>query len=198
MPNSAPETVQAGYETRDVHVRGVWLTALGIVVCCVVIFLVVMLMFHLLQRGHEEAGQAAAGRGVTASVSASVETFPGPRLQVAPETDLAAFRAREDAELEHYGWIDRKAGVVRLPIERAMDLIAQRGLPVEGQPGAPAATRTVVEMQQARPSDWTQQQQPQQAQKPQQAQESQQQRRQEHELQQELQQQQEQQPQQTK
>lgn len=56
---------------------------------------------------------------------------PGPRLQVSPQMDLQAFRAREDAELHTYGWIDRTAGVVRIPIERAMDLVLQRGLPTQ-------------------------------------------------------------------
>ncbi len=39
------------------------------------------------------------------------------------------WRDREAAELESYGWIDRKSGIVRIPIDRAMDLLAQRGLP---------------------------------------------------------------------
>jgi hypothetical protein len=73
---------------------------------------------------------------------------------VAPEDDLAALRAQEDDQLNHYGWIDKKAGIVRIPIERAMELTAARGLPVRGQPGAPQPTRTILDMQQARPSDW--------------------------------------------
>ena len=54
---------------------------------------------------------------------------PGPRLQVSAPADLQAFRAREESELESYGWINRTAGVVRLPIERAMELVLQEGLP---------------------------------------------------------------------
>jgi hypothetical protein len=69
--------------------------------------------------------------------------FPEPRLQLAPREDLRALRAWEEAALNSYGWIDRTAGVVRLPIERAMDLIVQRGLPVRAQdgtnPGSPSA-----------------------------------------------------------
>ena len=42
--------------------------------------------------------------------------------------------AREDLLLDHYSWVDQSQGKVRIPIERAMELIAQRGLPVAAQP----------------------------------------------------------------
>jgi hypothetical protein len=49
---------------------------------------------------------------------------PGPRLQVNDEADLAALRAEEAKKLQGYHWVDRKAGVVRIPIEQAMRLLA--------------------------------------------------------------------------
>ena len=52
---------------------------------------------------------------------------PDPRLQTSPQEDLKALRAAEDAQLHAYGWIDRKAGVVHIPIERAMEVIASEG-----------------------------------------------------------------------
>ena len=58
-----------------------------------------------------------------------VETPPEPRLQDAPAIDLARFRAREEEELSTYGWIDKPNGIVRIPIERAMELVAREGLP---------------------------------------------------------------------
>ena len=54
---------------------------------------------------------------------------PEPRLQVSPRTDYQAFAAYENAQLSKYSWIDRANGVVGIPIERAMELIAQRGIP---------------------------------------------------------------------
>jgi hypothetical protein len=53
---------------------------------------------------------------------------PEPRLQVDPSRDLAKLRADEDSLLATYGWIDRNAGVVRIPIDRAMALTADRGI----------------------------------------------------------------------
>jgi hypothetical protein len=55
---------------------------------------------------------------------------PLPRLQSAPIGDLRDMRAAEDQILTGYGWVDQPHGVVRIPIDRAMDLLAQRGLPV--------------------------------------------------------------------
>ncbi len=52
-----------------------------------------------------------------------------PRLQVSPPLDLQTFRAREDAELQSYGWINQTSGIVRIPIDRAMDSVLQQGLP---------------------------------------------------------------------
>jgi hypothetical protein len=52
------------------------------------------------------------------------EAPPAPRLQTSPLEDLKALRAAEAERLGSYGWVDRKAGVVRIPIERAMELVA--------------------------------------------------------------------------
>jgi len=65
---------------------------------------------------------------------------PAPRLQDAPERDMQALRAEEDARLSSYGWIDRTAGIGRIPIDRAIDLILERGLPEVSAP--PVATGT--------------------------------------------------------
>lgn len=51
---------------------------------------------------------------------------PAPRLQADPLADLDALHARERAQLEGYAWVDRQAGTVRIPIERAMQLLAER------------------------------------------------------------------------
>ncbi len=55
---------------------------------------------------------------------------PEPRLQTQPREDLREMRAREDEILTSYGWIDKNAGVVRIPIDRAMKMTVERGLPV--------------------------------------------------------------------
>jgi len=51
---------------------------------------------------------------------------PAPRLQVDPATDLARLRATEQEQLDGFGWVDRQAGTVHMPIARAMQLLAER------------------------------------------------------------------------
>jgi hypothetical protein len=56
--------------------------------------------------------------------------FPSPRLEEDERGQLTGFLANEDEILYSYGWVDEKSGTVRIPIDRAMDLLLQRGLPV--------------------------------------------------------------------
>jgi hypothetical protein len=149
--SSPNENANSGYETTDVNPRAVWITAAGVVVVIAIVFGVITFMFDFLHRRDLASQKRSEIDRVTNAVAATRPQFPEPRLQVAPQVDLAALRAREDAELNTYGWVDRKAGVVRIPIERAMELLTRRGLPVRGQPNAPKPTRTSLDMQQARP-----------------------------------------------
>jgi hypothetical protein len=77
------------------------------------------------------------------SVQREPPTPPSPRLQAAPRPDLAALRAAADGRLEHYGWVDRTAGVAHVPIERAMALLVQSQSPqAQGQRNAGASNGT--------------------------------------------------------
>ena len=66
---------------------------------------------------------------------------PEPRLQPAPPKDLQALRQREDAVLSAYAWVDRAKGEAQVPIDRAIEIAAERGLPVRygAAPGTGAA-----------------------------------------------------------
>jgi hypothetical protein len=61
------------------------------------------------------------------------EQFPAPQLEINERTELNDVRKREEDILSTYGWVDQNAGTVHIPIDRAMDLLAQRGLPVRQQ-----------------------------------------------------------------
>jgi hypothetical protein len=70
------------------------------------------------------------------------QSFPTPRVQSDDgNQDVADLHAREDLMLSNYTWVDESKGTVRIPIERAMELIAQRGLPV-AQPVQTQAPQT--------------------------------------------------------
>jgi hypothetical protein len=53
---------------------------------------------------------------------------PEPRLEVDGVAALKAFRADEDALVNGYGWVDPEKGIVRIPVDRALDLVAKEGL----------------------------------------------------------------------
>jgi hypothetical protein len=117
------------HEGSDVNVRGILIFGLGLFVTAAAIHVLVWLLF-LYFAGRE------ATRGVTAyPLAADQQTRvpPEPRLQTNPREDLRQFREQEDAILNSYGWVDRPAGVVRIPIEDAMKLMLRRGLPSRSQ-----------------------------------------------------------------
>lgn len=70
----------------------------------------------------EEPVEMPAGRSLPA----------GPRLQVNPDRDIERLRAAEKAHLASYGWVDPAAGVVRIPIDRAMQMVAAGQKPATG------------------------------------------------------------------
>lgn len=71
--------------------------------------------------------------------------FPDPRLEDDERGQLNDVRLKEEQTLSTYDYVDKNAGTVRIPIDRAMDLIAQRGLPVRSQSAieivAPASSK---------------------------------------------------------
>jgi hypothetical protein len=68
---------------------------------------------------------------------------PAPQLEETPILDLARERAAEDKLLNSYGWVNRESGTVRIPVDRAIDLLVERGLPARQQNPTPASIATV-------------------------------------------------------
>jgi hypothetical protein len=130
------EAAGGGYETRDAHVRAIVWFAVGLVVVAGAVHGLMWVMFERFAERERQADPPP--RTLTAPAP---EPPPEPRLQVltrpegtfgfglAPAESLARLRATEDETLSTYGWIDRPAGIVRIPIERAMTLVVERGLP---------------------------------------------------------------------
>jgi hypothetical protein len=58
-----------------------------------------------------------------------VKLFPEPQLQKTEILDLKALHAEEDKLLNGYAWVDPKQGIVRIPVDRAIEVLAKRGLP---------------------------------------------------------------------
>ena len=73
---------------------------------------------------------------------------PAPRLQERPENELLTFRLQEQDVLTSYGWVSESAGVARIPIERAIEILAERGLPLTAAAPAPAPPAAAEEGEQ--------------------------------------------------
>ena len=160
MENSAhPQTTgpapRGGIDPSDVSFKGVVYFLIGLVISLVIIHFVIGYMFGKLTEGAQRRDHEIMRTLPVPAVAASHPYFPEPREQISPRLDLQALRAREEAELNSYGWIDKKAGVVRIPIERALDLIAQRGLPASNGTNRNQAGPSSLQLQQARPIEST-------------------------------------------
>jgi hypothetical protein len=112
------------HEGSDVNVRGILIFGLGLFVTAAAIHVLVWLLF--LYFAGREAIRGATDYPLAADQQTRVP--PEPRLQTNPREDMRLLREQEDAILTSYGWVDRPAGVVRIPIEEAMKLTVRRGL----------------------------------------------------------------------
>jgi hypothetical protein len=77
--------------------------------------------------------------------------FPEPRLQTAPLSDLEKLESVQRARIERYGWIDESQGILRIPIQRAMEIVASKGeqalaplIQAPTQPTAAGAAEEVI------------------------------------------------------
>jgi hypothetical protein len=118
------------YEVRDVTVWRIVLLGVGLVVVLVLALGGSDVLVSLLA-SHDRGGSHP-------SASAVSPPPPKPVLQPDPHRDLVELRRSEDARLHSYQWIDRRTGVVRIPIDRAMDLVAAQGLGPSSEATHPA------------------------------------------------------------
>lgn len=128
------------YEHQDLRAAGIFYFLLTLVVVTVLCMFGLKGLYTFLDQ-RERATQSAVNPLVknvpedTRHISHGYPqtAFPSPRLEEDERGQLSGIRLEQDDTLYSYGWVDQKTGVVRIPIERAMDLLAQRGLPVRSQ-----------------------------------------------------------------
>ena len=111
---------QGGFEQSDVNVIAVGKFGIMLLLCTIVAMALVVGLFKVLQS--MEGGKAAS--------MDPTHAFPLPQVQKTPVLDLEKYRAGETQALNSYGWVDQQKGVVRIPIDKAMDMVVQKGLPV--------------------------------------------------------------------
>jgi len=114
-----------GHETDTGDVRAVGLTGLALAVGIAIVLVLVWGIFHYLLRHPIQVAPA------NPLAETDRQQFPAaPRIEEHPALELNELRSQEDRILSTYGWTDKKAGIVRIPIERAMELQMERGFPV--------------------------------------------------------------------
>lgn len=134
-PVKEPEHSHRGYEDSDVSVGRLIAFASGVVGLVVLGVLGSAAVFHFFV-SHQPLGPPA-------SPFEDVRTMPPePRLQTSAPLDLKRYRTEQDKALEEYGWVDQQAGTVRIPVERAMDLLLEKGYPVRGSSPARGQANT--------------------------------------------------------
>jgi len=144
-----PEKIDTstGYERSDVKITGILVFLISLGVFVVVVGVLAYGMGKVLnaymnkQDGPNskwtktvevrQLGNLPSSPELQNKLAEMTQRFPTPRLQTDDgNQDIADLHAREDLLLDNYTWADRAQGKVRIPIDRAMELLAQRGLPV--------------------------------------------------------------------
>jgi hypothetical protein len=154
---------EAEFEREDLGAKPVILFLVGLTVGCLLVALLLRGMYSYLD-ARENRHQPALNplvqqtRSDLRSVApGDITKFPEPRLETDEPREIRAFRVQEEQRLHSYGWVDQPAGVVRIPIDRAMDLLAQRGLPTRPQAGTVPPSEINMVQQAARRSDTSRQ-----------------------------------------
>lgn len=129
------------FERRDASLRALLWIGAGIVAAAIIIHFALYGLYRVFNKSAARAGRIPATRK-----QAQPQTPDAPQLQVNPAADMKQFREQENQKLDSYGWIDKQKGAVRIPVEQAMKIIAERGLPktngvqtTDNPPPAPSA-----------------------------------------------------------
>ncbi|MBT3343298.1 MAG: hypothetical protein HN712_14005 [Gemmatimonadetes bacterium] len=126
-----PASLKAGHETTDASAGPLLKIGIAMAVLVIMSFVGIVVLQKVLAYYqpllHEDPHPLRATR---------IEEMTEPRLEIdAPRLRLA-LRAEEDALLTVYTWVDQAQGKAKIPVERAMDLLAKRGLPIKTGIGA--------------------------------------------------------------
>jgi len=129
-----------GFEREDLGAKPVIGFIVYLVISGVLIYYVIWGIFHFLDaydiKHQESRTPLIKVETNTRDVQTQmIQRFPEPRLEDNERTELNGFRYGEEEQLNSYGWVDKNTGVAHIPIEQAMQLIAQRGLSTTPQTG---------------------------------------------------------------
>ena len=113
-----------GHESSDVKLRPLLLALAGLVVLCGVALLAMREVWSGFLSRERQTQTTRPAR-----FADETGQFPSPRNQPDPAGELRLLREHDAQHLREYGWVNRQAKLAHIPIDRAIDLVAERGLP---------------------------------------------------------------------
>lgn len=120
--NIPSKTIETGHELSDLSPKNIAIFGVSL---AMIIVVVLWVCYELFQHYSNVSSKTEVP---PSPLSYTREPTPGPHLLVVPGQELKAMRAAEDSVLNSYAWVDKERGIVRIPIQRAIDILAQRGL----------------------------------------------------------------------
>jgi len=153
MMNQGHPGHEVEFEHEDLSTRGVFAFMVGLAVTGVIIYFIIVGMYSFLDNYERSQMTSASPLVTTKGAMSRVVTQAdmdkvfkdngAPMLETDERGQFKDFLIRQEDQLNSYGWVDQKDGVAHIPIERAMELIVQRGLPVVPQGSAEANASAV-------------------------------------------------------
>src|SRR3954470_9909441 len=122
------------HEESDINVRAIVTFVVVLTVIALVIHLAMWGLFALFNKIEDKTATVVSPLTAPAALPGD---FPQPRLQTVPWSDLKKLRADEHTYLHGYGWVDESGGIARVPIEKAKEMLLQKGLPARPDVGDP-------------------------------------------------------------
>jgi hypothetical protein len=118
------------FERGDIDIVQITGFGIGLLIACMVTVFAMWGLFEYFAAREDKVNPATPHMMETEKPTLP----PAPRLQPEPLKELSQMHENEEALLDSYGWIDAAKGTVRIPIDQAIDIVAQKGLPVKVSP----------------------------------------------------------------
>ncbi len=133
-PVTQPIDASRGYERTDLSARLLARLALGFIIFSLIGGPLYLGFYYLIAIRENTIKDASR-----TPLNAIPQQAPPPQLQLDPRTDMQRYFESEQKLLSEYSWVNQQNNIVRIPIEQAMRLTLERGLPVrEGAPAQPS------------------------------------------------------------
>jgi len=126
--NHDPILPESHHEVSDVSPKPIFFFAMGLVVLILLTLISMKVFFKLLDQDADRSDPQLSG-----VASERPKLPPLPRLETDPVAARKQYFQNEKVLIESYGWVDQKQGIVRVPINRAMELLVERGFPVRAE-----------------------------------------------------------------